>query len=153
METWVGECRAYRNWEPTTDPRVKKHVGTGGKITFKKQLCARVQAKRTVVLGADKRLDTDTLMTMSKTDITLAPELKNIPETLWAKGKYDVGLVKSAQPVVVNPKSSYRPCAHQYPLKQEAIDGITTVFNSLLKAGVIVPCRMQGLVMFTAVVR
>ncbi|KAI3353531.1 hypothetical protein L3Q82_020051, partial [Scortum barcoo] len=34
------------------------------------------------------------------------------------------------------------PCKQQYPLKQEAIDGITPVFNSLLQAGiVIVPCN------------
>lgn len=45
------------------------------------------------------------------------------------------------QPVVITPKSDYRSCQPQYPLKQEAIDWITPVFNSLLKASVIVPCE------------
>ncbi|KAI3376441.1 hypothetical protein L3Q82_016897 [Scortum barcoo] len=67
--------------------------------------------------------------------------MREVPPSLWARGKYDVGLIKPAQPVVITPKSSYRPCKQQYPLKQEAIDGITPVFNSLLQAGVIVPCN------------
>ena len=33
------------------------------------------------------------------------------------------------------------PNRPQYPLKKEAIEGITPVFNDLLKAGVIVPCE------------
>ena len=45
------------------------------------------------------------------------------------------------EPVIIKPKSDYRPHQSQYPLKQEAFDGITPVFNSLLKAGVIVPCK------------
>ncbi|TKS65903.1 putative nuclease HARBI1 [Collichthys lucidus] len=41
---------------------------------------------------------------------------------------------------MITAKSDFRPCKQQYPLKQEAIDGITPVFNHLLQAGVIVPC-------------
>lgn len=40
----------------------------------------------------------------------------------------------------MTPKSIYRPRQPQYRLRQEAIDGITPVFNSLLDAGLIVPC-------------
>ena len=43
-------------------------------------------------------------------------------------------------PVVITPKSSYRPCQNQYPLKKEAAEGIKPVFDSLLEAGGIVPC-------------
>lgn len=42
---------------------------------------------------------------------------------------------------MITPKSDFRPCQKQYPLRKEAIEGITPVFNSLLKAGVIIPCE------------
>ncbi|XP_044071329.1 uncharacterized protein LOC122884903 isoform X2 [Siniperca chuatsi] len=73
-------------------------------------------------------------------DISEIPELNQVSSCLWAQHKYDVGLIKDAEPVVITPKSSYRPCQNQYPLKKEAVDGIKLVFDSLLKAGVIIPC-------------
>ncbi|XP_044079093.1 uncharacterized protein LOC122888553 [Siniperca chuatsi] len=73
-------------------------------------------------------------------DVSEIPELNQVPSCLWAQHKYDVGLIKDAEPVVITPKSSYRPCQNQYPLKKEAVDGIKPVFDSLLKAGVIIPC-------------
>lgn len=66
--------------------------------------------------------------------------LSSVPPTLWATDKYDVGLVRGAEPVHITPKSSYRPSCSQYPLKPEALAGIEPVFNSLLQKGVIVPC-------------
>ncbi|KAI3364118.1 hypothetical protein L3Q82_010793, partial [Scortum barcoo] len=71
---------------------------------------------------------------------TAITALQEVPKTLWAVGKYDVGLIKDCEPVVITPKSDFRPCKAQYPLKKEAIDGITPVFESLKAAGVIVPC-------------
>lgn len=38
------------------------------------------------------------------------PDLKEVPETLMAKHKYDVGLIRNCDPVTITPKSSYRPC-------------------------------------------
>ena len=38
-------------------------------------------------------------------------------------------------------KSDFRPCKAQNPLRQETIDGITPVFESLKEALVIVPCN------------
>lgn len=64
-----------------------------------------------------------------------------MPSELWAKHKYDVGLIKGCEPVVVTPKSDYRQCQRQYPLKQEAILGIKPVFESLLKEGIMVSCN------------
>ncbi len=55
------------------------------------------------------------------------------------KHKYDVGLIKGCEPVVITPKSDYRPCQSQYPLKKEALRGIQPVFESLLKERVIFP--------------
>ena len=68
------------------------------------------------------------------------PRLAEVPPTLWAKSKYDVGCIQNVEPLMVTPKSTYRPKQPQYRLRQEAIDGITPVFNSLLEAGVIIPC-------------
>ena len=70
----------------------------------------------------------------------VSPLLSDLPETLWAKDKYDVGLIRNCDPVEINPKSDYRPCKQQYPLRQEAVEGICPVFESFLQAGVIVPC-------------
>lgn len=57
----------------------------------------------------------------------------------WASNKYDMGLIRNAEPFVITPNIHQ----YQYPLKQEplkqAIDGITPVFDSLLQARVIVP--------------
>lgn len=54
--------------------------------------------------------------------------LDNVPDYLWAKDKYDVGLIKGCEPVTITPKSDYRPCKPQYPLKREALEGIRPVF-------------------------
>lgn len=51
-----------------------------------------------------------------------------------------INMIKNCDPAVITPKSDYRPCQQQYPLKVEAIEGIRPVFDSLLKTGVIVPC-------------
>lgn len=52
----------------------------------------------------------------------------------------DVGLIKGAEPFVIAPKSNRRPKPWQYPLNPEATRGIRPLFESLRKAGVIVPC-------------
>lgn len=69
------------------------------------------------------------------------PDLEKLPEHRWAKGKYDVGLIKNCEPVIVTPKSDYRPKKQQYPFCRDAIEGIHPVFSSLLQAGMIVPCN------------
>ncbi len=76
---------------------------------------------------------------ISATDIH--PVLAEIPPKLWAKHKYDVGLIKGCEPVVITPKSDYRLCQSQCPLKKEALRGIQPVFESLLKDRVIIPCH------------
>ncbi|KAL6475664.1 hypothetical protein MHYP_G00167040 [Metynnis hypsauchen] len=67
-------------------------------------------------------------------------ELAEVPECLWARDKNDVGLIKGCAPVVIIPKSNYRPKQNQYPLRPEALEGIRPVFEALLEAGVVVPC-------------
>lgn len=81
--------------------------------------------------------DTDMDMVKSVEDI---PELKLVPDYLWAKSKHDVGLIKNCEHVIITPKSDYRPYRGQYHLRQEAVEGIKPVFYALSKAGVIVLC-------------
>lgn len=66
--------------------------------------------------------------------------LQAVPPTLWSKGASDVGLIKGAAPVQIRPKTEYRPCQKQYPLKPDAIEGIKPVIKDLIQTGVIVPC-------------
>lgn len=68
------------------------------------------------------------------------PQLTDVPTILWAKHKYDVGLMKNAAPLIVTPKSDYRPCKKQYPLSPKAIEGVTPVFESLIDQGIVVAC-------------
>lgn len=50
----------------------------------------------------------------------------------------DIGLVKSAQPVKVEPKPGTKPpWKNKYPLKEEAIQGIEPQIEGLLKADVL----------------
>lgn len=67
-------------------------------------------------------------------------KLRDIPEELWSKGATDVGLIKGVLPVQIRPKTEYRPCVRQYPLKPDARAGIEPVINDLIKAGVIIEC-------------
>lgn len=60
------------------------------------------------------------------------PALQEVPQTLCDKHEYDEGLICNCEPVVITTKTTYGPCRKQYPLKQEANDGITSVFEILL---------------------
>ena len=66
--------------------------------------------------------------------------LDEVPKSLWSTGKNDVGLIKKAQPVVVRGKSDYRPNVKQYPLRQDARDGIRPLIADMLKGGILVEC-------------
>lgn len=66
--------------------------------------------------------------------------MSQIPQELWAKDRYDVGLIKNCPEVRITPKSNYRPHKPQYPVKRDALEGITPVFESLLERGIIIPC-------------
>lgn len=68
------------------------------------------------------------------------PLLNQISSTLWSQESVDVGHMKGASPLGVNPKSLYHPYKRQYPLKAEAIEGISPIIQDLLKRGVTVPC-------------
>lgn len=67
-------------------------------------------------------------------------DLSQVPSVLWSSHKYDAGLMKSVTPLVIHPKSHFRPCMKQNLLKRETLEGIKPIFDSLLQAGVIIPC-------------
>lgn len=54
--------------------------------------------------------------TLAHEDILQHPALADISKSLWTTHKYDVGLIKNFFPVVIIPKSDYRPTCNQYPL-------------------------------------
>lgn len=67
-------------------------------------------------------------------------DLQQVPDTLWTKSATDVGRLTTALPVVIKAKSDWRPRIRQYPLKPDAIKGITPVIKDLIKAKVIREC-------------
>lgn len=84
-------------------------------------------------VSSDTSTHAHTLLTEEATAAIHA--LKEAPEALWTKHKFDVGLIRNCDPATVTPKSSYRPCQQQHLLKQEAFEGMRPLFRSLLETG------------------
>ncbi|KAI4881961.1 hypothetical protein NFI96_008338 [Prochilodus magdalenae] len=64
--------------------------------------------------------------------------LRQVPEHLWSRHSTDIGLVKSAQPVKVELRSGVKlPWKNQYPVKEEAIQGIEPQIEGLVVADII----------------
>ncbi|XP_062248239.1 uncharacterized protein LOC133956894 [Platichthys flesus] len=132
---FVRSCQAAVDWQPTTRPDVMYSPSLSAfDLKMSPTLCC--PATRSFVV-TENHLHSYAMLS-SPSDIS--PLLSDLPETLWAKDKYDVGLIRNCDPVKITPKSDYRPCKQQYPLRQEAVEGIRPVFESFLQAGVIVPC-------------
>lgn len=98
---------------------------------YSKSLKSGVHTQRTIQLVPKS---TSTSFSFLSNDQTTAiTALQDIPKSLWAVSKCDVGLIKD-EPVVITLKSDFISCKAQYPHKQEAIDGTTPVFESLKAA-------------------
>ncbi|XP_048009377.1 protein NYNRIN-like [Megalobrama amblycephala] len=134
MGMFVKHCVETNDWE-----KVDETLEYSKKLrAFKSDCKHEIEVKR-ILTAVDKHTyENDCMTNICALDIH--PALAEVPDELWAKHKYDVGLIKGCEPVIITPKSDYRPCQPQYPLKTEAILGIEPVFESLLKEGVIVPC-------------
>lgn len=93
---------------------------------FKLQYTHSTPALRSLYLIQDDYVHPHTATSLScYTDtFQLFLELSEVPPTLWESHKYDVGLIRSAEPVSIKAKSNFRPNQPQYPLKLEAIEGI-----------------------------
>ena len=67
--------------------------------------------------------------------------LLQVPRELWSSSSSDIGKIKSATPIKVtvdNPKplSNIR----QYPLRPEALNGISPIIQEFLEKRLIIPC-------------
>ncbi len=140
-QTWatlglfVRKCMRATDWaEKGNGVKHSENVGA-----FMANCDFEVDVQRTVTAIVRNAMEKHEHGSISAIDIH--PVLAEIPSKLWAKHKYDVGLIKGCEPVVITPKSDYRPCQSQYPLKKEALRGIQPVFESLLKEKVIIPCH------------
>ncbi len=72
------------------------------------------------------------------TDVLKEEMLKQVPECLWSRHSTDIGFVRLAQPVKVQLRpGTTPPWKNQYPLKEEAVKGIESQIEGLLKAGVL----------------
>ncbi len=132
---FVRKCLSATDW--IEKPNGQKHSRNAG--VFMEECEFDVAVQRTVTAIVRNAMEKHEHGSISATDIH--PVLAEIPPKLWAKHKYDVGLIKGCEPVVITPKSDYRPCQSQCPLKKEALRGIQPVFESLLKERVIIPCH------------
>lgn len=130
---FVRACQTATDCTPTTDADVLHSASLGA---FSSSLPKSVFALRTLHYVGDT---SEPQMILDESQ--LPPELREMPPPLWAKHPYDVGLIKGVEPILITPKSDFRPCQQQYPLRPEAVAGRTPVFKSLLEAGVIVPCN------------
>lgn len=136
---FVKACLFSVNWVPTGEDDVMYNSDLAAyRSTFDRRL---VPVFQTVHIVQQEGTELPNYVLLSEEEFKRIEALKEVHSIVWAKHKYDVGLIRGAQPVEITPKSSYRPCQPQYSLKQEAIDGITPVFESLKKDGVIVPCE------------
>ncbi len=140
-QKWAALGLLVREFISATDwaekPNGQKHSENEG--VFMEECEFEVAEQRIVTAVVETTMEKHEHGSISATDIH--PVLAEIPSKLWAKHKYDVGLIKGCEPVVITPKSDYRPCQSQYPLKKEALRGIQPVFESLLKERVIIPCH------------
>ncbi len=135
ISLFVRKCLSATDW--IEKPNGQKHSRNVG--VFMEECEFDVAVQRTVTAIVRNAMEKHEHGSISATDIH--PVLAEIPPKLWAKHKYDVGLIKGCEPVVITPKSDYRPCQSQCPLKKEALRGIQPVFESLLKERVIIPCH------------
>ncbi|KAL0152111.1 hypothetical protein M9458_052542 [Cirrhinus mrigala] len=133
---FVKQCVNAKDWRETGPDLQHSESLKAFMMTFE----CKVEVERVMkpIVHDQTNWENQCMVNANPSDIH--PALAEVPFHVWAKHKYDVGLIKGCEPLVITPKSDYRPCQHQYPLKKEAIEGIRPVFESLLKEGVIVPC-------------
>ncbi|XP_028327652.1 uncharacterized protein LOC114478651 [Gouania willdenowi] len=134
---FVLRCRFASDWQPTPTPlKWFSPSVNANRVAVPPLAVECIRSLFAISLSTDYRLAS--LPALQPVEIS--PLLRQVTPELWAKHKYDVGFIKDCAPVVITPKSSYRPHRKQYPLRRDALEGIQPVFDSLLKEKVIVPC-------------
>uniref|UniRef100_A0A663E1S1 ribonuclease H n=1 Tax=Aquila chrysaetos chrysaetos TaxID=223781 RepID=A0A663E1S1_AQUCH len=74
-------------------------------------------------------------------DSKIPPELAGVPRELWSTSGDEVGLLKSAEPVVIKTKGGTTPSIRQYPIINEAIPSIEKQIVHFLEKGILRECR------------
>lgn len=86
---------------------------------YTRALSVQVSALRTLyVISADVEQTQNShvfVKTLLQPDVS--PDLLQVLKNLWAQSKHDLGLIRNVKPVVITPKSSFRPHRQQYRLK------------------------------------
>ena len=110
---FVATCQKESDW--TVSPADPNLMFSKQLSAYKKTFLSTMHCQRTVELVPTTESHFEAC-SLSVTDLSSLPMLAEVPTDLWAKGKNDVGLIKRCEPVIINPKSDYRPCKKQYPV-------------------------------------
>ena len=76
-----------------------------------------------------------------KEENKISEELSDIPHELWNTSGDEAGLLKSAEPVVIQTKGGTPPSIRQYLIVSEAIPSIGKQIDKFLKGGILKECR------------
>ena len=113
LTQWVARCSQDCTWEDRGEgiqysPQMQ---------TYRCPFQSTFKGKRTVHLAQTTKFKQKGWGNFSQLTID-SPELQEVPEKLWAKDKYDLGLVKGTEPLNVTPKSTYCFVKHNIHSKQ-----------------------------------
>lgn len=91
---FVKTCIFHVNWMGTAEENVEYNPTLSGY-----RICLHKPAVRAVgtVCVIDDAMTTHPLLSAEET--AAHPALKEVPKTLWASSKFDVGLIKNCEPV------------------------------------------------------
>ena len=96
---FMKSCKRAADWQETSDRSI---LFSPILQCYSKRLTSVVHTQRTIQLVP--KSTSKTFSCLSKEQTAPITALQEIPKTLWAVGKYDVGLIKDSEPVVITPK-------------------------------------------------
>ncbi|XP_064929372.1 protein NYNRIN-like isoform X1 [Columba livia] len=74
-----------------------------------------------------------------KKEVAIPWELRNVPSGLWSRTTKDIGLLKSALPVVIKTKGGHPPAIKQYPIPAVALPSLRKQIQTFLDEGILKP--------------
>lgn len=75
-----------------------------------------------------------------KDKLKIPKDLSTVPTNLWSRTSTDIGLLVSAQPVVVKRKGGSPPDFKQYPIPKEAERSIQKLIDWYMSQGILKEC-------------
>lgn len=80
-------------------------------------------------------------VTHGEGDVEQEKLLVLVPKELWSLDSTDIGKIRSTSPIKITiDQNKPLPSIHQYPIRQEAIDGIQALLSAYIEKGFIVRC-------------